>query len=161
MNIDLILDTFNRHSVDYLLIGGVNFLLRHQPYTTFDIDLWIDDTATNRSRCEATLAALDAEWGRSDAEWGPVAANPPGWLDLQPVFCLISPHGMIDVFRCVKGLADWRQSFQRAALEQTAAGTKYYGLGDADMLQCQLALDSSQQKQDRIRVLQSAIHQKP
>jgi hypothetical protein len=143
--------------VDYLLIGGANFLLRHQSYTTFDIDLWIDDTTANRARCEAALAALNAEWGRTDADWGPVAAKPAGWLNQQPVFCLISPHGMIDVFRSVKGLADWRQSFPRAAHEQTAAGTKYHGLGDADMLQCQLVLDPAQQKQDRIRVLQTAL----
>ena len=43
MNVDRILETFNRHQVACLLIGGMNFLLRHQPVLTFDIDLWISD----------------------------------------------------------------------------------------------------------------------
>jgi hypothetical protein len=38
MNIDHILQTFNTCEVDYLLIGGMNFLLRHEPVLTYDID---------------------------------------------------------------------------------------------------------------------------
>lgn len=38
MNVDHILATFNAHRVDYILIGGVNFLLRHEPVTTYDIE---------------------------------------------------------------------------------------------------------------------------
>ncbi len=161
MNVDHILDTFNRQSVAYLLFGGMNFLLRHQPILTFDVDLWIEDTAGNRRRCESALAALDAEWGRTNADWGPVATKPAGWLDQQFVFCLNSPHGAIDVFRSVRGLADWQASFQAAVAEQTSAGTKYHGLSDADMLQCQLALDPVAQKKDRIQVLQSKTRPSP
>jgi hypothetical protein len=161
MNIDLILDTFNRHGVDYLLLGGMNFLLRHAPITTFDIDLWIEDVPANLRRCEAALAALSAEWGQTDADWGSVAAKPAGWLAQQHVFCLLSPHGFIDVFRSVKGLPVWQLSYQNAVSEQTAQGTSYHGLSDADMLQCQLALDPAHQKLDRIRTLQSLLQQQP
>ena len=90
MNVDLILDTLNRHHVDYLLIGGMNFLLRHQPALTFDVDVWIDDTDENRARCEAALGELGAEWGRTDAERGPVANRAPGWLAQQGVFSVNS-----------------------------------------------------------------------
>jgi hypothetical protein len=38
MNIDRILAAFNEREVQYLLIGGVNFLLRHRPVTTFGQD---------------------------------------------------------------------------------------------------------------------------
>jgi hypothetical protein len=38
MNLDRILETFSAQRVDYILIGGVNFLLRHEPVTTYDID---------------------------------------------------------------------------------------------------------------------------
>ena len=48
MNVDRILETFNRHEVAWLLIGGMNFLLRHKPVLTFDVDLWVDDTVQNR-----------------------------------------------------------------------------------------------------------------
>jgi len=88
MNVDHIFESFNRQGVDYLLIGGMNFLLCHQPILTFDVDLWINDTVDNRRRCEAALAALAAEWGRTNADWGPVAPKAAGWLDQQAVFCL-------------------------------------------------------------------------
>ena len=50
MNVENIFGTFNTCQVDFILIGGMNFLLRHAPILTFDVDLWIDDTAENRSR---------------------------------------------------------------------------------------------------------------
>jgi hypothetical protein len=92
MNVDHILNTLNQHGVSYLLIGGMNFLLRHLPLSTYDVDVWIEDRFDNRRRCETALAALDAEWGRTDADWGPVAKLPAGWLDQQGVFSLNSPR---------------------------------------------------------------------
>jgi hypothetical protein len=69
MNLDRIFDTFNQHGVAYLLIGGMNFMLRHQPILTFDVGLWIDDRDDNRARCELALAALDAYDGRRVATY--------------------------------------------------------------------------------------------
>jgi hypothetical protein len=161
MNVDYILSTFNQHNALCLLIGGMNFLLRHQPITTYDIDLWIEDTPENRQRCEQALAALDAEWGRTDADWGPVASLPSGWLTQQGVFSLNSPHGAIDVFRAVPGMSDWQAASQRGIAEQTSTGVAYRGLSDEDMLQCQLALDPAVQKQSRVQYLQSKLRSSP
>ena len=58
MDVDLILQTFNAHRVDYLLIGGMNFLLFHEPVLTFDVDLWIDDAPENLRRAEQALGEL-------------------------------------------------------------------------------------------------------
>ena len=80
MNVDHILGTLNGHHVAYILIGGMNFLLRHAPVLTYDVDLWIEDTPENRDRCERALGELQAEWGASDRDWGPVAAKAEGWL---------------------------------------------------------------------------------
>ena len=157
MNVDLILETFNRHHVDYLLIGGMNFLLRHQPVLTFDVDVWIDDTDENRVRCEAALGELGAEWGRTDADWGPVAGRAPGWLEQQGVFSLNAAAGPIDIFRSVEGLASWKQSQAAAISARTQQGTPYFGLSDEDMLNCQLALEESVRKQDRVRYLQKLL----
>jgi len=41
MDVDHILQTFATHAVDALLIGGMIFLLRHEPVLTYDVDLWI------------------------------------------------------------------------------------------------------------------------
>jgi hypothetical protein len=154
---DLILATLNRHAVDYLLIGGVNFLLRHAPVLTYDIDLWIDDTVENRHRCEAALVELRAEWGTSDEDWGPVAAKRPGWLGDRSVFCLTSPHGAIDIFRSVLGTEAWGACRDRAEKCKTADGTAFLALSDADMLACQLALPEAERNQSRVSYLQNVL----
>lgn len=160
MNLDHILKSLNRHKVNYLLIGGMNYLLRHQPVTTFDIDFWIEDSEANRIRCEKALAELKAEWGTSDKDWGPVASQSRGWLSHQRLFCLTSPYGAIDVFRAVKGLISWRQARARAVRSITGSGVAYHGLSDRDMLRSQLALDKSDRKPERIRQLKKALRGK-
>jgi hypothetical protein len=151
----------NDWSVGYLLIGGMNFMLRHQPILTFDIDLWIEDTDANRARCEAALTALDAEWGETDSNWESVANKPPGWLFRQSVFSLNSADGAIDIFRAVPGLVDWQASWQSSLVEQTSGGVSYHGISDEDMLRCQMALEASARKTSRIQALQDKLKQKP
>ena len=157
MNVDQILDTMNRYEVEYLLIGGMNFLLRHEPVLTYDVDLWIDDTKKNRESCEKALRELHAEWGSSDDEWKPVTEFSQGWLKSQPVFCLTSPHGAIDIFRRLDGPKNWKDAANSAILEKTKSGIPYRGLSDEDMLKCQLALGAKDQKPDRIQKLSKAI----
>ena len=155
--IDAILQVLNDHGVQYILIGGVNFLLHHQPIATFDVDFWIDDSDANRARCHTALAALGASWGPDDEHWRDVKDLPANWLTQQGVFCLTSSHGWIDLFRAVKGLGSWSDSRRRARTGVTAQGTAYVGLSDEDMLQCQLALPEGERKLDRMRVLKAAL----
>ncbi len=157
MNVDCILDSMNRHDVRYLLIGGMNFMLRHEPILTFDVDLWIEDTDENRRRCELALAELDATWGPTDESWQPVANFKPGWLDGRGVFCTLSPSGAIDIFRSVRGLPDWTQCHDRAISSTTKNRTHYLALGDAEMLACQLALSEGERKQSRIDALNASL----
>jgi hypothetical protein len=159
MNVDVILRTLNRHKVAYLLIGGVNFLMRHEPVLTYDIDIWIQDTDENIRRAEKTLVALKAEWGRSEDAWGPVAKLRSGWLKSQAVFCLTSPHGAIDIFRSVTGLRDWKSALENAPHEKTATGITYRGISDQDMLRCQKALSKKERKIERIAVLTKVLRQ--
>lgn len=155
VDFDQILEAFNRRQVSFLLIGGLNFYLRHHPITTVDVDLWIEDSEENRRLAELALADLNAEWGRDDADWGPVAHKHPGWLSWQAVYCLHTPVGSVDIFRNVAGLASWRQSRANALAEVTSQGTTYFGLSDADMLKCQLALDPAVRRLERVRYLES------
>jgi len=156
MNVDHILRTFGDGGVEYLLIGGMNFLLRHAPVLTYDIDFWIHDTAANRDRCDAALRTLDAAWGPTEQDWWPVAAQ-PGWLERQEVFCLTSASGAIDIFRTVKGLDSWAECRARACAGQTAGGAPYRGLCDEDMLACQLALPPADRRQSRVEALERAL----
>ncbi len=140
-------------------LGGGNFLLRHKPVLTFDVDFWIEDTEINRRRCEVALSELAAEWGTAEFDWGPVALKASGWLSRQSVYCLTSPHGAIDIFRSVKGLSDWNASFNASVLGKTASGIAYRGLSDQEMLACQLSLPPESRKNDRIRELEKASHE--
>jgi hypothetical protein len=154
LDVDAIFDALNRRDVEYILIGGMNFLLRHQPVLTFDVDVWINDTPANRGRCEAALADLGAEWGPTEAEWGPVTRLPAGWLETQRVFALTTSAGALDVFRQAPGLDSWLACRGRALLGRTRAGREFWGLSDQDMLACQYALDEPLRKLDRIRYLE-------
>jgi prophage DNA circulation protein len=92
MNVEEILKALNAEPVDYLLIGGMNFLLRHAPELTFDVDIWVRDDGENLTRLNRALERLGAQWGRTEAEWAPVAPD-WRWLQTQPVFCLTTAHG--------------------------------------------------------------------
>lgn len=156
MNVDRILSTFNDGQVEYLLIGGMNFLLRHEPVLTYDIDHWIRDTPANLARCDAALRQLDAAWGPTEASWRPVAEQ-AGWLSRQSVFFLTSSEGAIDIFRSVTGLLSWEICRARAVSCKTAAHVEYRGLCDEDMIACQMALPAGQRRHARIETLRRAM----
>lgn len=161
MNADAILEAFHRHEVDSILIGGMNFLLRHQPVLTFDIDFWVNDTEANLARLNATLLDLEAEWGRSEATWGPLPVGPQ-WLRSQTVFCLTTRYGALDIFRSVRGLEDQYDSCRARALpSQTTSGISYLALSDQDMLTCQLVLPESDRRLDRVVFLKKYLEQHP
>lgn len=158
MNIDRILAELNSANVDYLLIGGVNFLLRHGGPLTFDVDVWVEDSDQNLTRLVAGLVRLHAEWGKSDATWGPIA-NEINWLKSQSVFCMLTAAGSLDVFREVRGLEGrYNECRQRAIESKTSNGVPFRGLADGDMLQTQLALEVSDQKADRVSILKQALN---
>ncbi len=157
MNVDQILSALNDEQVDYLLIGGMNFLLRHRPDLTFDVDVWVEDSPPNLDRLNRALAKLGAEWGRTEAEWQAVPTD-PAWLQQQAVFCLTTPHGALDVFRDVRGLEGrYSDCRARAVTSATASGVRFLGLSDQDMLACQEALPPGQQNQRRMETLREAL----
>ena len=98
MNVDTILQSFAKSKTKAILIGGMNFLLRHQPVLTFDVDLWVDDTDPNLYCLLEALRTLGAQWGRDESTWGPI---PPeiNWLKSQTVFCLTTHSGAVDIYR--------------------------------------------------------------
>ena len=157
VNVDAILTQFNQLQVDYLLIGGMSYLLRHQPVLTFDVDLWIEPGAENRQLAEKALALLNASWGRSEDDWEPVSVKPTGWLTGQSVFCLQCPHGAIDIFLAVAGLEDWQTVNQRGISDTTSTVCPYRSISDQDLLQCQLVLSETEQKKDRVAYLRSRL----
>ena len=157
MNTDAILESFHRHGVDAILIGGMNFLLRHQSVLTFDIDFWVKDTDENLSRVATALRDLGAEWGKSEETWGPLPGG-HDWLRTQNIFCLTTPYGAIDIFRSVEGLHDQYEACKtRSSVERSEGGSSYRSLSDQDMLACQLALPENLRRLDRTNYLKNLL----
>jgi hypothetical protein len=157
VNVDEILGALAGEGVDYLLIGGMNFLLRHRPELTFDVDVWVSDTAVNLENLNRALQHLGSAWGPTERDWQPVPDD-WHWLRRQPVYCLTTEHGALDVFREVCGLENrYEECKERSLLTQTAGGVPFRALSDQDMLACQEALPPAQRKQSRIDVLREAI----
>jgi hypothetical protein len=152
-----VLQTMNENSVNYLLIGGLNYFLVHKPVTTQDIDLLIEDTPENRSACEQALVELDAEWGKSDDDWGPVKAKSKGWLEAQSVYCLLTPFGPVDVFRSVPGIPGFSDAMFRGINYEIDAGLTVKLICARDLLKCQLALPEKYRKAERIDFLRGVL----
>ncbi len=157
MNVDLILATMNQSGAQYVLIGGMNFFLVHDPVTTFDVGFWISDSSENLAAVHAALGGLEAEVSflPSGDDWQPVSRLPgPAWLRRSAVFCLNSRHGAIDIFREVPGL---EEGFDRLAptcpVRWTPTGVPFRSLNDDLMIRCQLALPEPARKLDRLRAL--------
>ncbi len=159
LNYERVFRTLDEQAVEFILIGGLNYFFHYRAVTTQDIDIYVRPTQDNISRCEVALTKLNAEWGRTDDDWGSVAKKPPGWLRSQSVFCLLSDCGPIDIFLRVVGLESFESVVQRANLVSTRAGTEYRSLAAEDMLACQLALPESEQRAERVRHLQEIIEQ--
>ena len=146
MNVDAILTSLNAEGVEFILIGGMNFLLRHVPELTFDVDIWIKDNEQNLQHLNKSLQQLGAEWGRTEKEWRPVSED-WHWLQAQPVFCLTTRHGALDVFRSVLGLENQYDQCRRRAFDaRTASGVSFASLSDEDMLVCRESLPFERQK---------------
>ncbi len=159
MNVDKMLRALNEEQVDYLLIGGMNFLLQHLPELTFDVDIWVRDQAGNLDRLNRALGRLGAEWGPTEAAWAPVPQD-WRWLETQAVFCLTTQYGALDVFRDVLGLEGrYTECRTRSVPAQTASGIRFDGLCDEDMLACQEALPPGQRKLRRMEILRRAMRQ--
>ena len=157
MNVDEILKALNEEQVDYLLIGGMNFLLRHSPELTFDVDVWVRDEAVNLERVNRALQRLGAEWGASDKNWREIPSD-WRWLQRQGCFCMTTTNGALDVFRDVRGLEGRYNECSGAAVPSvTTRGVKFMALSDEHMLACQQALPENERKAKRVEILTRAI----
>ena len=152
-----VLRTFQDHEVEFLLIGGMNFFLAHQPVSTQDIDVLIEDSVENRRRCELALAAMDAEWGKGDSDWGYVRDKATGWLSQQHVFCLLTKFGPLDVFRSVKGVRSFHEAKDRASVKPLGDGINVSLLSAKDLLECQLVLPEGSRRLDRVAYLKRLL----
>ena len=157
LNIEAILSTLNEGSVRFLLIGGVNFMIRHVPLLTYDVDVWVDEQEDNLSRLSFALNKMEAEWGPTEDSWKIVPSH-SNWLKQQMVFCMTTPLGALDVFRDLRGLeGQFENCFSRSVSVTLNSGLVVRALSDEDMLQSQLALAPHEQNPVKVETLRKAI----
>ena len=95
MNVEHILRVMQRHQVAFILIGGMNFLLRHQPVVTFDVDFWI----------ELQDGALEVELSRLCAEVLACEARQQNYGVRLPNLSLAPNHGPQHQLKVLQALA--------------------------------------------------------
>ena len=157
MDVEHILHTLNQHSVEYILIGGMNFLFNHSGPITYDVDIFVNDTSANLIELNFALQDLHCEWGESEDKWGPISSD-PNWLKAQTAVCLTSPFGPLDIYRKVRSLDDGFDACKsRAELRSMPNGDFYFSLCDEDMLGCELAAEVSERNTSRIDALKKSI----
>jgi hypothetical protein len=96
-----IIETLNRHQVEYITIGGFAATLYGCPEQTFDLDILYADTQPNRQRLLAALADIEARWD--------VPLSDPV-LQRQPVFALNTKFGDLDILSEVLGVGVYEQA---------------------------------------------------
>ena len=57
-----ILELLNKHSVEYIVVGGVAAVIQGAPVTTFDLDALVRISEKNATRLAAALDELDARF---------------------------------------------------------------------------------------------------
>lgn len=157
MHVDRILRILEENDADYILVGGLNFLLHHKPILTYDVDLWVRDTCENLKNVNHALRKMGAEWGPTENSFKAVPPN-PSWLSRHEFFCLTTKFGAVDVFRNLRGLDGKYSECKRVARHgKTPNGTHYYGLSDKHMLAAELALDEKYRRSDRLKILEGVV----
>jgi|LakMenEpi03Aug12_release.lakeMendotaPanAssembly.Ray.scaffolds.fasta_scaffold02852_5 hypothetical protein len=152
-----VLQVLQDHQLRFLLIGGLNYFLAHQAVATQDIDIFIEDNLENNDICESALVELQAEWGKTDADWGPVSEKMPGWMESQSIYCMLTKHGPIDVFRTVPGIESFEQAWQRSVVLELSDSLRVRLLSAQDLLDCQLAIPEACRRLDRIVYLKKIL----
>ncbi|OHB64910.1 MAG: hypothetical protein A2Y77_03905 [Planctomycetes bacterium RBG_13_62_9] len=95
-----LLELFNKHKVEYLIVGGYALAFHGAPRMTGDIDLFVRPTNENAGRI---LAALD-EFGFGSINLSPADFTTPGM-----VVQLGVPPVRIDIITRVSGVS-WEQA---------------------------------------------------
>jgi hypothetical protein len=152
-----IFQCLREHDVDFLLVGGLNFFLIHQPVSTQDVDVLVETSSENLARVEVALATMDAQWGKGDDDWGPVSSKPAGWFGQQSVYCLLTKWGSLDIFLQVTGISSFGDAKSRSIEFNYDDRNKCRLISAQDLLACQLALPEHIRKVDRVRYLMNLL----
>lgn len=145
-HLEAIIEVFERHEVDYVVIGGEAARARGWPEATEDVDLTPERSKENLSRLADALEDLDAGF-RVDPDRYPEGFRPPGGIDWrtfrnQVAIALTTPHGHLDVVLRPDGTEGYEQLIETATRERLVGTEIVVPVASAEMiLQSKTAAD--------------------
>jgi len=149
-----ILETLDRHGVDYLTIGAWAVIAHGYVRATADIDFVARLDEQNLTRLAAALSELNARLRRVDAEQLDIDPRDPLVLANGASFTMDTDAGPLDFLNNVPGAADYNEMRSRARRVK-AAGVTVWVVGYEDLMRMK---ETSGREQDLLDIHQlSAI----
>ena len=149
--IDL-LAAFDRHEVEYLLVGGVAVAVHGHPRFTKDADLWLRDEPENLNRTCTALSEFGAPLAAINA-LGPAQAEDVVWMG--------HPPARIDLMKGLPG-GDFARAW-RTRIEVSCGDVVVKVVGRDELIRlkraCGRPQDLGRCRQPGIRALSRAIEQ--
>src|SRR3989304_1338024 len=104
-----IFETFERHGVDYIVIGGIAAIAHGSTRNTRDVDFVASTDRPNPERPPAALRDLDARLSDTDAHLLGIDVHDPETLGSGANFTMETDAGGLDFFNDVPGAAPYDQ----------------------------------------------------
>ncbi len=109
LDVDRIVETFRRHEVDFVVIGGIAVLAHGHPRTTFDLDFVADLSADNMARLAAAFDELDAVVRGIDGDLLDVDPTDPRQLGSGANWTLTTAAGWVDFMPAAEGAREYAE----------------------------------------------------
>lgn len=137
-HLEAIIEVFERHEVDYVVIGGEAARARGWPEATEDVDVTPGRSKENLSRLADALEDLDAGF-RVDPARYPEGFKPPGGIDWrtfrnQVSIALTTPHGHLDIVLRPDGTDGYEQLIETATRERLIGTEIVVPVASAEMI---------------------------
>ena len=107
LDLERMIETLNRHQVDFVVIGGIAVLAHGHPRTTFDVDVVADLAADNMARFAAALSDLRARVRDVDADLLEVDPTDPRQLASGANWTFVTDAGWLDFMPAADGARDY------------------------------------------------------
>ena len=133
-----ILAVFERHQVDYVLIGGFAAVVHGSPIPTADVDITPEASAANLTRLSAALTELAARARAEGVEDGVPFGHDADSLAAVGVWNLTTAYGDLDISFVPTGTQGY-SDLRRDAVEVTLRGVRVPLASLADIVRSKAA----------------------
>ena len=136
-----ILETLDRHGVEFVLIGGLAAVLHGAPYVTVDVDITPRAEAANLARLAEALVDLEARVRADAAGRVAVAFQPDAtFLEGQQILNLMTRAGPLDIAQVPSGTRGYAE-LARDAIAIDLGATRVRVASLADVVRSKEAAD--------------------